>query len=162
MSLTRQFIVLLLLISFYSSAQMSRTHHLIDKNKGYLEIRIGKKYEMSIPESSIDGVEHKPGIVNYSYFYGIPIHTLKIEKDDRKKVRSIIIWFDHHGQLVHHDKNKALLLELLGTPSHLAHINENDSWEQAVWIGQKTTIFLEERIDDSLHPDQLKLVIKER
>ena len=138
---------------------MSRTHYAIDKNKGYLEIRVGKKYEMTVPESSVDGMEHKPGIINYSYFYGIPIRTLKVEKNEKGKVEAIHFVFDHHDLMEKHLENKEQLLSLLGDPSHTYEVDEDARDFQYVWIGKRTTILVDERSGDELYQDHLTLTI---
>ncbi|MBN4072480.1 hypothetical protein JYT74_00440 [Crocinitomix catalasitica] len=130
----------------------------IDKSRGYLEIRIGKKYKDRNDNKAIK--ESKPGIINYSYFYGIPILTLKIEKDEKNFVTSIEFVFDHKNLLENHKKNCEDLIEILGEPSHVK-IQDKDAEETVrYWIGRKVNLMSVEKKTTEFKAEMLSLMIQ--
>jgi hypothetical protein len=133
----------------------------IDKNKGYLEIRIGKKYLTDHPtKGAVNEVEHKPGIVNYSFFYGIPILTLKVDRNAKSQVSRIQFVFDHKNDLVNHEKNCDAIIDLLGKPDHINIDKEKRSDKVSYWMGRKINIIVCEKRSEQLVSEMLSLTIE--
>ncbi|MCG8577661.1 MAG: hypothetical protein MI810_22460 [Flavobacteriales bacterium] len=149
-------------ISFWGSAQLTRTMNEIDKIRGYLEIRIGKKYNPIKVEEANQNVTHetRPGIVNYSYFFGIPIMTLKVEQDAKKRVSKIEFVFDHKNEWSNHQKNVDDLLVLLGKPSHIKKDSDEQFERVCYWMGRKVNVVSTELLKTELQPNMLSLYIE--
>lgn len=138
----QRLLFILLVLQNTSLCAQNRTLNEIDRVRGYLEFHIGKKYKLPLSQEEKQERRHKPDILKYTHFYGVPIHTMHVYVDKHQRIERLHFTFEHSSSAPFSRKK---LLDILNANEFAKVVrDQNNQMIERIWQLRKVILLLRE------------------